>query len=441
METILDFGILLANPTLEEVSYRALKEAAFADSESIERFISSVRQLSERAGAGGNDADALKLGLCQLLLGNNTETIKWLQKARPGAQRDFYLGQALRDRKGYAEAIQAFESAARGGWDRLECECLRAECLLASGDHEQAARILREQAGGGGNSAQWHYAQGRVLAEGGQVEAAIGEYEKAISLNPDHADSLFHLAYLLDLHGSDERAMELYLRCTELPFIHTHALMNLSVIHEDRCEYEKAEECLLGVLEVDPNHARALLYLKDVQAAQDMYIDEQQQKLQEKHDAVLDIPVTDFELSVRSRNCLKKMNINTLGDLLRTTEAELLAYKNFGETSLREIKAMLTQKGLTLGQNAEQKPEIVVTPIAPIPAEIGDLEVLSRGVGALELSVRSRKCLQRLGINTIGELASRSEQELLSSRNFGATSLKEIKICLTDLGLSLKNAE
>src|SRR5271166_2622684 len=45
---------------------------------------------------------------------------------------------------------------------------------------------------------------------------------------------------------------------------------------------------------------------------------------------LLEIPVTDFQLSVRSRNCLRKMNIRTLGDLTRTTEAALLASKNFG---------------------------------------------------------------------------------------------------------------
>ena len=65
---------------------------------------------------------------------------------------------------------------------------------------------------------------------------------------------------------------------------------------------------------------------------------------------VLSIPVTDFELSVRSRNCLQKMGIMTLGDLCRCTEQELLASKNFGETSLIEIKEMLASKGLRLGQ-------------------------------------------------------------------------------------------
>ena len=62
---------------------------------------------------------------------------------------------------------------------------------------------------------------------------------------------------------------------------------------------------------------------------------------------------TDFELSVRARNCLKKMQIRTLGDLLRISEAELLSYKNFGETSLTEIKTMLASKGLRLGQGLE----------------------------------------------------------------------------------------
>ena len=47
------------------------------------------------------------------------------------------------------------------------------------------------------------------------------------------------------------------------------------------------------------------------------------------------------------------MNIRTLGDLTRTTEAALLASKNFGETSLAEIKEMMTSKGLRLGMALE----------------------------------------------------------------------------------------
>jgi DNA-directed RNA polymerase subunit alpha len=92
--------------------------------------------------------------------------------------------------------------------------------------------------------------------------------------------------------------------------------------------------------------------MKDVESARSMYYDDDDRRGDRKN-VVLEIPITDFELSVRSRNCLKKMNLKTLGDLLRTSEQELLSYKNFGETSLNEIKALLAQKGLRLGQAAE----------------------------------------------------------------------------------------
>ena len=71
--------------------------------------------------------------------------------------------------------------------------------------------------------------------------------------------------------------------------------------------------------------------MKDVESARSMYNDEDGDRRGDRKNAVLDIPLSDFELSVRSRNCLKKMNLRTLGDLLRTSEQELLSYKNFGE--------------------------------------------------------------------------------------------------------------
>src|SRR5262249_34149064 len=124
-------------------------------------------------------------------------------------------------------------------------------------------------------------------------------------------------------------------------------------LYEDNNHYEEAHRCLEAILKTDPNHERARLYMKDVESARSQFYDEDAEKRGDKRDAVLNIPITDFELSVRSRNCLKKMNIKSLGDLLRTTEQELLSYKNFGETSLNEIKSLLASKGLRLGQNVE----------------------------------------------------------------------------------------
>ncbi len=64
-------------------------------------------------------------------------------------------------------------------------------------------------------------------------------------------------------------------------------------------------------------------------------------------------------------------------------------------------------------------------------------ENLYRSVSELELSVRSINCLQNAKIETIGDLVQKSEPEMLKTKNFGRKSLNEIKVILTDMGLSL----
>ena len=153
---------------------------------------------------------------------------------------------------------------------------------------------------------------------------------------------------MLDLVGEEDEAISLYERlcCNDQP--HVNALLNLAVIYEDRGEVNKSEKCLRQILDTNPNHDRARLFMKDVQASRDMYYDEEQARDLAKRSAMLDTPVTDFELSVRARNCLKKMQIRTLGDLLKISEAELMGVKNFGATSLDEIRQKLGTFGLTL---------------------------------------------------------------------------------------------
>ena len=61
-----------------------------------------------------------------------------------------------------------------------------------------------------------------------------------------------------------------------------------------------------------------------------MFYDEEKERKEDKHAQVLRIPVTDFELSVRSRNCLANMNVRTLGDLIGLSENELASLKSAG---------------------------------------------------------------------------------------------------------------
>lgn len=276
----------------------------------------------------------------------------------------------------------------------------------------------------------------------GLHEKAVEFYERTLNENPDHEAACFRLAVLYDRRAEDAKAIELYERiCTSAP-VHINALMNLSILYEDNNHYDEAHRCLLAILNSNPNHDRARLFMKDVESARSMYFDEDMDRRGDRRSTVLEVPITDFELSVRSRNCLKKMNLHTIGDLLRTSEAELLGYKNFGETSLNEIKALLGQKGLRLGQAADEaKPSPMRR--AAAPSAVGNVapELMGKTVADLELSVRSRKALQRLNINMVGELVSRTEAELLGCKNFGLTSLNEIKQQLGTLGLGLRKLE
>jgi DNA-directed RNA polymerase subunit alpha len=87
---------------------------------------------------------------------------------------------------------------------------------------------------------------------------------------------------------------------------------------------------------------------------------------------VLNRSVEELELSVRSYNCLKNANIQTIGDLVQKTEAEMLRTKNFGRKSLNEIKEILGNLGLSFGMKFDSQGRLIsptgaVAPLAPLP--------------------------------------------------------------------------
>jgi len=87
---------------------------------------------------------------------------------------------------------------------------------------------------------------------------------------------------------------------------------------------------------------------------------------------VLNRSVEELELSVRSYNCLKNANIQTIGDLVQKTEAEMLRTKNFGRKSLNEIKEILSGLGLTFGMKFDAQGRLVSP--AGTPASIGSMD-------------------------------------------------------------------
>jgi len=69
---------------------------------------------------------------------------------------------------------------------------------------------------------------------------------------------------------------------------------------------------------------------------------------------LLQMSVDELELSVRSHNCLTAANINTIGDLVKRDEQEMLKFRNFGRKSLTELNKILEQKGLQFGMDVDK---------------------------------------------------------------------------------------
>ncbi|MCH8936280.1 MAG: hypothetical protein IIB90_11195, partial [Gemmatimonadetes bacterium] len=114
-------------------------------------------------------------------------------------------------------------------------------------------------------------------------------------------------------------------------------------------------------------------------------------------------------------------------------------YKNFGETSLKEIKDMLTAKGLSLGAPAEMEESDIFGGGGGLVSQgaVKDEGVLGTRLALIDLSIRARKALEVLRLQTLGDLVAKSEAELLACKNFGQTSLHEIRQRLSEYGLRL----
>ncbi|MDO8302784.1 MAG: DNA-directed RNA polymerase subunit alpha C-terminal domain-containing protein [Sedimentisphaerales bacterium] len=421
------------NPSMEQIG-----EMALLVHSSEGNRIAFAKQLETHLEK--NDAaTSLIVGVGLYLLGNYNAAIPKLEKAKDSQQKCFYLAWALRRVGRYDDALVALDKARSQQADQLKVTLERAATLRHAGRLDQAAKELKSCANFERISAEYHHQLGRLKDAQGLYDEAMKHYCTAIELEPSHQSALFHLAYECDLHGDDEDAVDYYQQIVSNSPVYTSALLNLAILHEDMGEYDKAAQCIDAVLVSHPNHPRALLFNKDIESSKTMFYDEERERKMDRRNQILEIPISDFELSVRSRNCLRKMNIRTIGDLLRTTEVELLAYKNFGETSLTEIKSILNSKNLRLGMAIEDK-TLAAQKTDATAANASD-ELLSKTVEDFEMSVRAKKCLQRLNIRTIGEIVSRTEAELLGCKNFGVTSLNEIKQKLTLLGLSLRNLD
>jgi DNA-directed RNA polymerase subunit alpha len=438
MTQTLDFDlkrVVLLNDTFGPREVRQMQEVIARDFSQYQVLRDAVNEL--QAKEEQTPASNVRLGVCLYLLGRYYRAIEVLRLADGGALAHFYLAKSLFAREDYNTACECYQAAEKAGYDVGECVLGRAESLRYAGKAAESLAVLDQLSGAIEQTADYLAQRAATVSTlGGNPSEVIALYERAVEVDRNHPGALFGLAMENDRHGNDDTAMELYKRAVSRFPANVGSLLNLGLLYEDREQYDKAAQCYQRVMDVYPDHARAALFFKDTEASHEQYYDEDAQKKRDRMGQVLSIPVTDFELSVRSRNCLQKMGIMTLGDLCRCTEQDLLTSKNFGETSLTEIKDMLATKGLHLGQFATDKH--AAEAFEPEMLSADEQAMLAKPISDLNLSVRARKCMIRLGINVIGDLVRRTGDDLLECKNFGVTSLNEVREKLTIMGIKLR---
>ena len=406
-----------------------------------------IEALLRDVEGGAAPGSTVRAGIGAYLLGQHAIAERLLSGVSDDGTALYILAMAQLSLTKYKEAEQNLTAAAKAGFDAVECTLKKAGALRMQGKLDLAEAALKQAGLEGARRADYSYQMGCILSDKGDTYGAIEYFERAVDMDSHHGQALFRLAGENARYGNDNEAIRLYEQALSRPPYHLGALMNLGLLYEDKGNYAASAFCFRRVLAYDPTHERAKMYMQDIEATSEMYYDDDMARNEARLAQLLSRPVTDFELSVRSRNCLASMNIVTLGDLTKITEGELLEGKNFGETSLVEIRELMTAHGLQIGQNlqpAKVKDVFAGTATASFGFIAPDLSpqeqaMLSRPVSDLNLSVRARKCMARLAITTLSELVQRSPDELLATKNFGVTSLNEIRQQLAEMSLKLRN--
>jgi len=123
----------------------------------------------------------------------------------------------------------------------------------------------------------------------------------------------------------------------------------------------KPEDALAEAAKIAKDHFSVFINFDESNIGLDDDLDDENDHIRK----VLNTPVEELELSVRSSNCLKNANIKTIGELTRKTEDDIARTRNFGKKSLQEIKEKLKEWNLSLGitdlnvlKNARMEPKV-----------------------------------------------------------------------------------
>ena len=148
--------------------------------------------------------------------------------------------------------------------------------------------------------------------------------------------------------------------------------------------------------------------------------------------------VEDLGLSVRTTNVLRNGNINTVGDLTRTSSGEIMKIKNAGRRTVGEIKEMLGFLGLELSDRRMLKEVKEVLGSVGLEFSGRQKQLKERGLESIGIYGVVQMRLNFTGVMTVGALTEMSEYDLLRIKGIGSHRVKMIKSALRKKGLALK---
>ena len=192
--------------------------ALFAMNNGADKFRAFAGQLfAESPDPTG--AAAVKIGIVQYLLGDFEQAAKTLGASTDNPDRRWYQGLCYRRLSKYDRAIEEFARAADRGWDENHAKVAMAQCQCLAGDIDAAAKAVDDLTGCADVSS-YHVLHGMVLEAQGDYEQAEEAYGEALEVDPASSEAMFRLAFLYDMHGDEDQAMELYEQCLQTPPIH-----------------------------------------------------------------------------------------------------------------------------------------------------------------------------------------------------------------------------
>ena len=169
---------------------RGMLDALGTDASLHRDLRNAVRELESQSDR--SPATAVRLGVCQYLLGRATDAIETLRAADGGALALFHQALAHLAAGSHEAAVKCFEAAKTGGYDAAACTAGIARSLRAADQPDEAARVINELGSDTHDSADYWVAKGDMLADNAaDVTEVVEAYEKALAIDPGHPAALF----------------------------------------------------------------------------------------------------------------------------------------------------------------------------------------------------------------------------------------------------------